>query len=761
MKTHLFGSLVLVAGLLLTLIGGVAAQEDAGTEALPSGGDELWKKNLSLGPNEWIYAEAVAPNGDVYIGGDVDTIASMKTGRVARWGADDQQWHTLGKSITWGRIYSLAISGDYLYVGGYFDAASDLDIHTNAIARWNMVTNTWSNVGGPGFSKTSGSPDVYALAVDGSGNVYAGGDFSSVNGIPAQNVAKWDGNTWSAVGSLGTTNEKVEALLWHGSTLIAGGNFANLHYIAAWNGASWSSLGGGADKEVLALAADSSFLYVGGSFSTVTNPNATTVCVHYIAMWTWSSGGYWLDMGGGFDGPDVDALAVGPDNMVYAGGRFHNSGSVTTSNIARWNNGSWEAVHASTSLAEGVYGNVYALTFSGQDLWIGGGFQTAGDFSTNYVVRWNLTDQQWFTPGGNTPNGPIYAVLVIYPYVYYGGEFNSAGGIRTSGVARYNLLTNAWSTLGEGLSGCANFLCNGPVVNALAIFSSNLYVGGDFTHAGGTAVHGLARFDLNTTTWYDVGGGVTCSGLFCTAVVKSLYFAGGNLFVGGLFLKAGAVTVNNVAEWSGGNWSALHDNGSGVTGTNGFVYDIGMNQANANIYIGGNFTSPAAKIARWTGSNWSSVGTGTALNGAVNAVDYVGSNLFIGGDFTNAGGSSANYLARLPGGSGSWVAVGGSVDGPVRALADNLSELVVGGDFTNAGAVPAKHVVRWTGTLWKTLGSGMSGVQGSSHNPTVNAVVINGVYVYLGGTFRTAGPFISDNIAIWGGRVSYLPLVNR
>ena len=134
---------------------------------------------------------------------------------------------------------------------------------------------------------------------------------------------------------------------------------------------------------------------------------------------------------------------------------------------------------------------------------------------------------------------------------------------------------------------------------------------------------------------------------------------------------------------------------------------------------------------------------------------------YIGGDFTDAGGSGANYLACLPGGSGSWVVVGGSIDRSVRALDNNLSELLVGGDFTNAGAVPARHVARWTGSQWKTLGSGVSGVQGFSNNPTVNAIVVNGAYVYIGGTLRSAGPFISDNIAIWGGYKTLLPLVKR
>ena len=99
-------------------------------------------------------------------------------------------------------------------------------------------------------------------------------------------------------------------------------------------------------------------------------------------------------------------------------------------------------------------------------------------------------------------------------------------------------------------------------------------------------------------------------------------------------------------EW--GNWYALHDTSSGITGTNGLVYAIGMNAMTSNIYIGGSFTSPAAKIAMWNGQHWYNVGSGAALNGTVNAVDYVGSNLYIGGDFTNAGGSGRTTWRVYP-----------------------------------------------------------------------------------------------------------------
>ena len=42
---------------------------------------------------------------------------------------------------------------------------------------------------------------VYALAVDASGNLYAGGDFTTAGGVSANRIAKWDGSSWSALGS--------------------------------------------------------------------------------------------------------------------------------------------------------------------------------------------------------------------------------------------------------------------------------------------------------------------------------------------------------------------------------------------------------------------------------------------------------------------------------------------------------------------------------------------------------------------------------
>ena len=42
---------------------------------------------------------------------------------------------------------------------------------------------------------------VSALAVDGDGNLYAGGCFTTAGGTAANYIAQWDGAAWSPLGS--------------------------------------------------------------------------------------------------------------------------------------------------------------------------------------------------------------------------------------------------------------------------------------------------------------------------------------------------------------------------------------------------------------------------------------------------------------------------------------------------------------------------------------------------------------------------------
>src|SRR6266496_903346 len=48
---------------------------------------------------------------------------------------------------------------------------------------------------------TAANDYVNAIVADRRGNVYIGGSFTSIGTVPATNIAKWNGTTWSPLGS--------------------------------------------------------------------------------------------------------------------------------------------------------------------------------------------------------------------------------------------------------------------------------------------------------------------------------------------------------------------------------------------------------------------------------------------------------------------------------------------------------------------------------------------------------------------------------
>ena len=165
-----------------------------------------------------------------------------------------------------GNVYVLAIApnGD-LYAGGNFTDAGGV-AEADRIARWNG--STWSALGS-GLNSA-----VSALAIAPNGDLYAGGSFTDAGGVTAADyVAKWDGSTWSALGAGLNNNAKTLAFAPNGD-LYVGGNFTNAggsadgDNIASWNGTVWSTVGNGLNGRVNTLAvAPNGDLYVGGLFT--------------------------------------------------------------------------------------------------------------------------------------------------------------------------------------------------------------------------------------------------------------------------------------------------------------------------------------------------------------------------------------------------------------------------------------------------------------------------------------------------------------
>jgi hypothetical protein len=331
-----------------------------------------------------------------------------------------------------------------LYIGGSFSLVGD--VVANRIAKWNG--SSWSALGS-GMEWGA----VYALALSGD-DLYAAGRFTTAGGVAATNIARWNGSSWSALGS--GMNDAVGALAVLDGELYAGGAFtmaggASATYIARWNGSSWSALGFGVNNVVSELAVLGGDLYVAGSF-TMAGGNPA----NHIAKW---NGSNWSAFGSGIGGgnyPGVRALAVSGSDL-YVGGSFTTAGSVWAANIAKWNGNDWSA------LGLGMNAEVNALAVSGGELYTAGRFTTAGAITANGIAKWNGSD--WSALGSGM-NGSVTTLAVSANGLYVGGGFRTAGTILATNIAQWN--GSAWSALGSGVNG---------YVSALALSGSDLYVG--------------------------------------------------------------------------------------------------------------------------------------------------------------------------------------------------------------------------------------------------------------------------------------------
>ncbi|HCN79432.1 MAG TPA: hypothetical protein DIT13_19895, partial [Verrucomicrobiales bacterium] len=606
----------------------------------------------------------------------------------------DADWVALNPSIpgATSSVQVITVDGSgNLYAGGDFTAIAT--VAANRIAKWNG--SAWSALG-TGMDST-----VRALVVSG-GDLYAGGDFSTAGGISASRIAKWDGSAWSALST--GMDGSVQALAVSGGELYAGGNFTtaggtSANYIAKWDGSAWSALGLGMNASVRALAVSGGEIYAGGQFTM-----AGGITVNRIAKW---DGTVWSALGTGMNNL-VLALAVSGGDL-YAGGGFTTAGGVSGRNrIAKWDGTAWSA------LGTGMSSTVQALAVSGGDLYAGGFFTTAGGTTVNRIAKWDGT--AWSALGTGM-NNTVLALAVSGGDLYAGGSFTTAGGTGIGyGIAKWD--GSAWSALSTGMDGS---------VQALAVSGGDLYAGGDFTTAGGTSASYIAKW--NGSAWSALGTGMNGN-------VYALAVSGGDLYAGGLFTSAGGTTVNRIAKWDGSAWSALG------TGMDSYVNALAV--SGGEIYAGGGFTTAGGtmvnRVAKWDGTAWSALGSG--VSATVNALAVSGGDLYAGGSFTSAGGTSIGYgIAKWDGSA--WSALGSGMDNVVHALAVSGGDLYAGGDFSTAGGTGANFIAKWDGSAWSALGTGM--------NTSVRALAASGGDLYAGGDFIMAGGTSAVRIAKWDG----------
>lgn len=369
--------------------------------------------NAVIQPDAIVHQVAPGEAG-VLVGGSFARAGEMVIGGVGYW--TGLSWIALEEGDELGLqgpAEALTVWDSDLYAAGTFRGAGDEP--ATLVARWNAFAGRWDVVGNTAFPGTN-SIDALVAGPDG---LYAGGKFDSIGGVEASNVARWDGISWSAVGT--GTDGRVSALAVLGGNVYAGGSFQNAaeqpaSRVARWNGVAWEALGDGTDASVLALEAFEGTIVAAGEFA-----NAGGAAAPGVARW---NGAAWETLGDGLTG-SVHALHV-HDGSLLAGGAITASGAAALSGIARWTGSAWVDVAGGVSDPRSTP-IVEAMASHGPTLFVGGSFAAAGDVETRQVAR--LVDGAWLAlaPGLREPQAAggedVRALAVHDGALWLGGSF--------------------------------------------------------------------------------------------------------------------------------------------------------------------------------------------------------------------------------------------------------------------------------------------------------------------------------------------------
>jgi ligand-binding sensor domain-containing protein len=736
--------------------------------------------------NGIVHAIVQAPNGSTYLGGDFTKVGSY-AGSGVIMDTSTGAWNQADVKIE-GKVFcSVAIPiafGGGWYIGGEFTTI-DGQVR-NRLARINADGSLHPFNPNMNFA-------VNALVIDANGNLYAGGLFTTVGGSVTRNrLAKFDASgvlTSFNPSFTGGSSSAVNALVFDANgNLFVGGDFTTIggstirNRLAKFNSTGiLTSFNPNFSWTVLALAFDNAGnLYVGGNFLTVnglsysrlvkfdaagvlTNfspvPNDAVMALTVDTSGSVYAGGFFTSIGGvnrnriaKFDASGnlssfnpfttsmlndvVYDLAIDAAGNLYVGGEIGLVGAATRNNLAKFNH---LGVLMGFNPNMNGYVRTLALNVSGQ-MFVGGNFTTIGPVSTrNHLAKLNAAGLlASFNPNMNKSVRAL--VRDTSGNIYAGGEFVTVGGATRARVAKFNqndVLTSFNPDIGYD-------------VNALALDANgNLYVGGDFTSIGGVTRNRVAKFD-------HTGILTSFNPDFNYEVHALAVDANGNLYVGGSFSSVGgSITRNKLAKFdSAGVLTSFNPN------LNSIVYDLALD-ANGNLYVGGNFNTVGGTVTRNYLAKFDAAGNLTGFNPNFNsiirtlAVDANG-NLYAGGYFTTVDNVSRLRLAKFDS--------TGSLTNFSPNMANCVVELAVdpSGNLHAGGCFPTGYA--FFCFTPPTITSSVSGAACGAGSVTLQATASNGASVkwyadsvggsllHTGSTFTT--PVISATTTFYAEAIS-------
>jgi hypothetical protein len=329
--------------------------------------------------------------------------------------------------------------------------------------------------------------------------------------------------------------------------------------------------------------------------------------------------------------------------------------------------------------------------------------------------------------------------------VFLGGEFTQIGTCSGGAVpisASSGLLAPSFGSFAK---------VDGYVNAMVSDGAGGYYIGGSFSKVGEVSRINLAHVLPDFSVDQNFASSITAM----DGEVRAILYDAGRVYFGGTFN-----TINNIAHKNLGYFGT---DGNLSSWNAGISLTIGTSSVNAlalvsqKLYVAGKFNRVNASvfenIAVFSQTSNHAVDTtwAPAVNDTINAFSVVGSNLILGGAFTQIveGVSTRNLsgLALINTVTGSlsteW---NPNVSGEVFALAASGTELFVGGSFSAVGGISHVGVAQVSAAGVGSVTSWNPGLSTLLAGQGVYAITTDASQVYLGGKFDTVSGLSRINL---------------
>jgi hypothetical protein len=299
---------------------------------------------------------------------------------------------------------------------------------------------------------------VHALAVDGAGDVFIGGFYTSADGMPRLGLAKADAGDghidplWNPISAISGTIGGASALLVDGGTLYVGfpdtSEFGGVERTLA---ARVSTTGTGAldpnwrasPELIFGMVSDMALddngdLYVSGDFFDL-GPQANLYKFSQSLMGATDSA--WRHR---INPRRPEALLIDQaQDMLYAGGDFNFADNVPIPGVARFTvagagavDPTWQPTLSQESGTGMAFDGRGSLFFSNPY------FQTTTGFHYSGLAKVSLSDSDQYDPFWSIPaSGRVHAIAIdSQGNTYVAGDFDSIGGVPRTGLAAFDVM---------------------------------------------------------------------------------------------------------------------------------------------------------------------------------------------------------------------------------------------------------------------------------------------------------------------------------